>query len=122
MRKFRELSGKGRCTMRGMELIGRGAFERHLGLWCGVVALCGALAQPAGAAELTPLAFYGELKAFRLGKEVARVQQLTLKRDRIELTFTGEFYFAEPIAGQVYGAVFLGEGALRVEPWSLFEQ
>lgn len=74
------------------------------------------------AAEPDPLALYEELRAFRLGTEAVRVENLTLHRDRIHLTFTGEFIFAEAIEGRVYGAVFQGEGTIRVEPWSQFER
>ena len=74
------------------------------------------------ASELGPLELYEELKTFELGSEVYRAENLSLKRDRIELTFDGEFHFASPIEGRVYGAVFIGKGRLQVEPWSLFEK
>ena len=65
---------------------------------------------------------YNQLKGFRLGEQAVRVEDFKLKRDRIEMIFTGTFYFAEPIGGKVYGAVFLGNGQLWSEPWSLFEK
>ena len=74
------------------------------------------------AAEPDPLALYEELRAFRLGTEAVRVENFQFQRDRLEMSFTGQFLFAEPVAGRVTGAVFEGEGGLRVEPWSPFEQ
>ncbi len=65
-------------------------------------------AQPAGA----PQALYDALKAFELQTK-ASVSNLTLKRDRGEMTFTGDFYFAAPVNGRVTGAVFIGEGRFR---------
>ncbi|MFQ5926633.1 MAG: M1 family metallopeptidase [Terriglobia bacterium] len=89
-----------------------------------VLALSWTVALPAtdAASEPAPMELYERLKAFALGGEAVRVEKLVLKRDRIEMRFTGEFYPAEPIAGRVYGVVFLGKGQLRVEPWSLFEK
>lgn len=101
------------------------AFIRRARLWCAVLGLTSALAAPATHAselELAPMALYEKLRAFELSSETLPVENLALKRDRIEMTFTGEFYFANPIAGRVHGAVFLGKGALRVEPWSVFEK
>ncbi len=74
------------------------------------------------ASELSPLVLYEKLKSFELGQGTVRTQNLSLKRDRIELVFTGEFYFAKAIGGKVYGAVFLGQGNLRVEPSNTFEK
>ncbi len=74
------------------------------------------------ASELSPLVLYEKLKSFELGQGTVRTQNLSLKRDRIELVFTGEFYFAKAVGGKVYGAIFLGQGNLRVEPWSTFEK
>jgi len=64
--------------------------------------------------ELEGQAHYDALKAFELqGK--ATVSNLNLKRDRGEMTFTGDFYFTAPINGRVTGAVFIGEGRFRAE-------
>ncbi|MBN1570574.1 MAG: hypothetical protein JXA73_22210 [Acidobacteria bacterium] len=60
-------------------------------------------------------ALYEALKKFELqGK--ASVSNLKLKRDRAEMAFTGDFYFAAPVNGRVPGAVFIGEGTFRAEP------
>jgi hypothetical protein len=65
------------------------------------------LAQQSG--SLDGRALYDALKKFELrGK--ASVSQLKLKRDRAEMTFTGDFYFMAPVNGRVTGAVFLGQG------------
>ena len=72
--------------------------------------------------ELSPMALYEELKTFELEGRALRLENLALDRDRIHLTFTGDLYFAKPVGGKVYGAVFLGEGRLRVKGWSVFER
>ena len=55
---------------------------------------------------------YDALKKFELrGK--ASVSNLTLKRDRAEMTFTGDFYFAAPVGGKITGAVFIGNGTFK---------
>jgi hypothetical protein len=57
---------------------------------------------------------YAKLKKFELqGK--ASVSNLTLKRDRATMVFTGDFYFASPIDGRMTGAVFIGNGTFRAE-------
>ncbi len=72
--------------------------------------------------DSAPMAFYNKLRAFDLSGNVVQVENFQLQKDRVEMTFTGEFYLAEPIAGEVYGAVFVGKGHLSTEPWSLFEK
>jgi hypothetical protein len=68
-------------------------------------------------------ALYTELKAFSLTGGAAEVSALTLKRDRVTMTFTGIFYFAAPVKGKVTGAVFIGQGNFRAEvPSSSFEK
>jgi hypothetical protein len=52
---------------------------------------------------------YEALKKFEL-KGKASVSNLALKRDRGEMTFTGDFYFAAPVNGKVTGAIFIGTG------------
>ena len=54
--------------------------------------------------------FYDQIRAFSLTGGSARVTGLVLKRDRVNMTFTGTFYFAAPIEGHVTGAVFMGDG------------
>jgi hypothetical protein len=55
---------------------------------------------------------YEALKEFDL-QGTARVENLKLKRDRAEMEFTGNIYFAAPINGRVTGAVFIGEGTFH---------
>ena len=64
--------------------------------------------------ELEGQALYEALKAFEL-QGSATVSNLNIKRDRGEMTFTGDFYFAAPVNGRVTGAVFIGEGTFRAE-------
>ncbi len=57
---------------------------------------------------------YEKIRKFELrGK--ASVSNLTLKRDRAVMTFTGDFYFAAPVNDRIVGAVFLGDGTFRAE-------
>lgn len=66
---------------------------------------------------------YDQIKAFALTGGTADVSALTLKRDRVEMTFTGTFYFTAPTGGTVTGAVFVGQGTMRAEaPPSDFER
>jgi hypothetical protein len=59
---------------------------------------------------------YNDIKAFELSGGLAEVSNLRLKRDRVEMTFNGTFYFTAPFAGKVTGAVFIGKGTLSAEP------
>ncbi len=70
-------------------------------------------AQQTGQLENRPL--YEALKEFKL-QGTAKVQNLKLKRDRAEMEFTGDFYFAAPINGRVTGAVFIGQGTFHAPP------
>jgi hypothetical protein len=66
---------------------------------------------------------YNQIKAFTLNGGKAEVSGLTLKRDRVEMTFTGTFYFTVPVEGKVTGAVFVGQGNFKAEvPPNKFEK
>ncbi len=66
---------------------------------------------------------YNQLKAFNLSGGAAQVKALILKKDRAQITLDGTVYFAEPVNGQITGAVFIGEGRFAVEtPPSDFEK
>lgn len=66
---------------------------------------------------------YEQLKTFNLNGGKAEVSGLVLKRDRVEMTFTGTFYFTSPVEGKVTGAVFVGQGNFKAEvPASQFEK
>ncbi|HXV73965.1 MAG TPA: hypothetical protein VD713_04485, partial [Sphingomonadales bacterium] len=72
---------------------------------------------------LSGRALYDSIKKFELTGGTAKVNNLAVKRDRVEMTFTGTFYFAAPVNGRVFGAVFLGQGTFRAEaPPSNFEK
>ena len=58
---------------------------------------------------------YDQIRAFKLTGGSADVSNLTLKRDRVEMTFTGTFYFAGAIDGAVTGAVFSGQGTMKAD-------
>jgi hypothetical protein len=58
---------------------------------------------------------YNHIKAFSLTGGKAEVKDLVLKRDRVEMTFTGTFYFAAPLGGETSGAVFVGQGSFRAQ-------
>jgi hypothetical protein len=84
--------------------------------------LCGGAAR----AQEMPggLAVYQELRKFDLSGGTAVAENVVLKRDRGEITFTnGTFYFEAPVAGKVRGAVFIGNGQFRASvPPSDFEK
>ncbi len=66
---------------------------------------------------------YEQIKRFALTGGAAEVTNLSLRRDRVEMTFTGTFYFAAPVADRVTGAVFIGQGTMRAAvPASDFER
>ncbi len=66
---------------------------------------------------------YERIKAASLAGGTAEAKGLVLKRDRVEMTFDGTFYFAAPVEGRVTCAVFVGEGKFRADvPPSEFER
>jgi hypothetical protein len=90
-------------------------------LCCGIlsffailVGVHAAVAQSAQESDL--MAIYNVLHTFTLDGGVAKVDNLVLKRDRAEMTFSGVFYFPKPVLGKITGAVFMGEGKFRAEP------
>ncbi len=99
-----------------------------LGLsWAAATVLFQPFDRPASAQAARPaspnMAVYQALRTFALSGAATRVDKLTLKRDRGEMTFSGTFYFATPVDGRVTGAVFIGQGTFRAEvPPSRFEQ
>ncbi len=78
---------------------------------------------PAVPQSANAAAAYKALHAFQLDGGSGKVNNLTLKRDRGEMTFSGTFYFPKPVLGKITGAVFIGQGKFRAEPPpSLFEK
>ncbi len=68
-------------------------------------------------------AIYDQIRSFSLDGGSAIAENLVLKRDRVEMTFDGTFYFTSPIGDRVTGAVFRGRGKLTAAvPDSPFEQ
>jgi hypothetical protein len=59
---------------------------------------------------------YQALQAFQLSGAISQAENLTLKRDRVTMTFNGVFYFESPIEGRVHGAVFIGQGSFHADP------
>ena len=73
-------------------------------------------------AQLEGQPLYAAIKEFKFQGTV-KVENLKLKRDRAEMEFTGDFYFAAPINGRVTGAVFIGQGIFHAPPPPIaFEQ
>ena len=66
-------------------------------------------------AELNGAKVYSQIKDFALTGGSAEVSGLTLKRDRVQMTFNGIFYFTSEISGKVTGAVFIGQGNVQME-------
>jgi hypothetical protein len=66
---------------------------------------------------------YNQIKEFTLNGGKADVNALVFKRDRVEVSFTGTFYFSAPIDGKVTGAVFIGHGSVKaIVPGDNFER
>ncbi len=66
---------------------------------------------------------YDQVKAFTLKGGKADVTSLKVVRDRVEMTFSGTFYFSSPVEGKVTGAVFVGQGNFHaLVPTSEFER
>jgi len=60
---------------------------------------------------------YRQLRAITVGSEAVAVNNLVLKRDVATFTFTsGSFSFLQPVNGKITGAVFVGNGSLKIEP------
>jgi hypothetical protein len=92
---------------------------RFLGGVCLLLFLCGVTAS----AQASGRTIYNQIKLFNLNGGKSEVAGLVLKRDRVEMTFTGTFYFSAPTEGKVTGAVFVGQGTLKSElPPSKFER
>jgi hypothetical protein len=60
-------------------------------------------------------AVYQQIKSFALDGGKTDAVELVLKRDRVEMTFNGVFYFTAPVQGHVTGAVFIGSGHFKAE-------
>jgi hypothetical protein len=67
------------------------------------------------AAGLTVDPVYQQIKAFALTGGTSDVSNFVLKRDRMEMTFNGTFFFGVPVNGHVTGAVFVGQGTVHAD-------
>lgn len=95
----------------------------RLRLFFAVSLLLFLFAAAALAQENSGKSLYNQLKTFTLSGGKTEVSNLTLKRDRVEMTFNGTFYFTAPVEGKVTGAVFVGQGTFKSEvPASQFEK
>jgi len=66
---------------------------------------------------------YTSIKRFALNGGSAEVSNLVLKRDRVEMTFTGTLYFTSATDDRAGGAVFIGQATMRAAvPDSVFER
>ena len=54
------------------------------------------------------MAIYQELARFQLSGASAPAENVVLKHDRAQMSFSGTFYFDTAVAGKVRGAVFVG--------------
>jgi hypothetical protein len=89
---------------------------RRCAIWTSLLFAAGGVAQAQTAAGSDPTGAYRALHSFRVDGGSGTVSNVTLKRDRVEMTFSGTFYFSQPVLGKVTGAVFIGKGAFRAEP------
>jgi hypothetical protein len=83
-----------------------------------LLVLTGVLVSTATAQEATPasgLEIYHQLRQFQLSGMRTVVENLTLTRDRVTMTFDGTFYLEAPVAGQVRSAVFVGTGTFHAD-------
>lgn len=64
----------------------------------------------------TGKALYDQIAAFDLNGGKVDVSNLTVKRDRGIMTFTGTFFLSAPIQGKVTSAVFVGNGTFKADP------
>lgn len=88
------------------------SFRLRLFLLCAFSVLLGSQSFAQQAGRLEGRTLYDALRKFEL-KGKASVTGLALKRDRAEMVFNGDFYFAAPVNGRITGAVFLGNGTFR---------
>ncbi len=87
-------------------------------VWVPVIAI----AQQGNTTVFDAISLYRSIRQFDLGGS-ARVDNLLIARDRATITFTGTFYFSQPVAGRVTGAVFIGQGKFSASPPpSVFER
>ncbi len=71
----------------------------------------------AAAAHADPDPAYKALRSARPDGRKVPVQGLTLERDVFRFQFdSGAFHFLAPVAGRTVGAVFVGQGSLRLSP------
>lgn len=88
-----------------------------------LVASIAILSAAVSASAQSGKSLYAQIKAFTLSGAKADVTNLVLKRDRMEMTFTGTFYFAATVDGRLTGAVFIGQGQFKAAtPPSDFER
>lgn len=62
------------------------------------------------------VALYQTLNQFLLNGGSSVAENVILKRDRVEINFSGTFYFEKPLEGGPHGAVFIGEGKVHADP------
>jgi len=72
--------------------------------------------------ELPVVALYEQLRSFRLSGDTVHADHLSMKRDRVAVEWTGDFYLSTAVEGNVRGMVFIGHGHLTVEPMNSFER
>jgi hypothetical protein len=85
-----------------------------LALGATLVTGVGVRGQAAPQASASPTnAAYEQIRSFKLTGASTAVSGFMLKRDRLEMTFTGTFLFPDPVDGQVTGAVFIGQGTFH---------
>jgi hypothetical protein len=66
---------------------------------------------------------YVALRSIRVGTEMVRIKDFTLKRDAGTFVFhSGAFHLLEPVAGKITGAIFIGEGSFSLTPPIQVEQ
>lgn len=77
--------------------------------------------RPAGITPAAPKApnthaVYQQLRNVQIGSEAYSVSNFVLKKDVATFTFNGSFSLLAPVNGKVTGAVFSGNGTVKIEP------
>ncbi len=95
---------------------------------CGAIIVAAALAvslevRPDAQSVPAETRLYEAIREFALSGGSVDVTDFTIRRDRIDMTFTGTFYFAGTIENRITGAVFIGRGSMAAAvPPSAFER
>jgi len=87
-----------------------------------ILLLLTAVPRATPAAANSAVELYKQLKTFTLAGSSFHLENFALQRDALQFELTGDIYFSEPIDGNVYGGVFIGQGRIKSEAQSTWEE